>query len=391
MKILFLHDRKLPFYGGEKILLENKMLLEREGHDVRIYYGAEKTSSPLNYLNFYSLKHKRKISKILDEFRPDVVYCHETIQITESAFKTIKKRGIRLVKILQSYKFYCPKSMGIFQDGRECRKGINKLCSVYRCKAQLKGILSVPYYFIKTLRTYFSNYNYKKYVDAFICPTRKQMVMLKKLMDIPQAKMHCVPNIIKTGPVKAVESRLIKPAQFTYVGRVSVEKGIETAVKAIERLVKREGLKDIMFKVIGDGPQLDEIRAMVKELGLSENIDFLGRVRNDELNSHYQESVAIIVPSAWLEVGPLVILEAMKNASPVIATSICGASEYIEHGVSGWKFEMDDFVALSDYMKKLYNNPRLSDYMGRAGYERFRQEFSEEAYGGKLIAVLTGS
>ena len=113
----------------------------------------------------------------------------------------------------------------------------------------------------------------------------------------------------------------------------------------------------------------------------------MGRIDNNKLYKYYQESIAVLVPSIWLEAFGRINIEAMKNKTPVIASNIGGIPDIVEHGKNGYLFKTGDYKEMSKYMKKLYKNVELSKQLGENGFKKVKKEFGEEKYYSNLLKI----
>ena len=130
---------------------------------------------------------------------------------------------------------------------------------------------------------------------------------------------------------------------------------------------------------------------LVNKLEIKENVEFLGRINNNDVDKYYQESMAILVPSIWFEVFGLVNIEAMRNKIPVIGSNIGGMSDIVDHEKTGYLFEAGNYKEMSYYIKKLYKNIRLSEELGENGYKKFVTKFSDDVYYERLMRIYLGN
>ena len=105
------------------------------------------------------------------------------------------------------------------------------------------------------------------------------------------------------------------------------------------------------------------------------------------LDSFYREARFLVVPSVWFETFGLVAAEAMAHGLPVIASRIGGLPEVVEHGVSGLLVNPGDSDDLARAMRLLWENPSLCRQMGEAARRRAIQQFSDDIYYERLMAV----
>jgi glycosyltransferase involved in cell wall biosynthesis len=104
--------------------------------------------------------------------------------------------------------------------------------------------------------------------------------------------------------------------------------GIDTLLKSAEETIKKD--ENIVFLIIGKGPDLSTMRERIQQQKLEKNIKLLGFVPDNELPTYYNAADFFILPSKSGEGLPLVSLEAMACGLPVIATDVGGIKEVIE-------------------------------------------------------------
>ena len=161
------------------------------------------------------------------------------------------------------------------------------------------------------------------------------------------------------------------------IGRMVWQKGFEYLIQAIPDIV--QDVPDAKFLLVGDGPLRERIEALSKELRVRDNMIFTG------FRSDIKEilcAVDLLVIPSLLEGFPMVILEAMAMAKPIIATNIDGITEQITDGVNGILVPPKDPSALAKGVIRVLNNKELAMTMGLSARKKVEQEFSVE----KMVA-----
>ncbi|MDM8247287.1 glycosyltransferase [Lacrimispora saccharolytica] len=136
------------------------------------------------------------------------------------------------------------------------------------------------------------------------------------------------------------------------VGRVSHEKGMDIAVRACAELVKN-GYSNICWWIVGDGPAMQEVKALIKELCLEKYVITTGMKKNPY--PYIRQADLYVQPSRFEAFG-LTILEAMILGKAVVATSSMGASEIIDDGKTGLLCEANA-DKMSKRIEHLIRNP----------------------------------
>lgn len=128
-----------------------------------------------------------------------------------------------------------------------------------------------------------------------------------------------------------------------FVGRVAHEKNIGFLLKVLMHV--KINIPDILFVIAGEGPAREPLEKETRQLGLGDNVMFIGYLdRHTELNSCYR-SADIFIFSSRTETQGLVLLEAMAQGVPVISTAELGTCDVLKEGQGVWiaREELTDF------------------------------------------------
>ncbi len=171
----------------------------------------------------------------------------------------------------------------------------------------------------------------------------------------------------------STDKRNWSPPRLLSVGRLVRQKGLDIALHALA------GLKDLEWewRIAGDGPQLDMLTLLAKELGIDERVIFLGWQSRGQLIEQYKQANLFLFPSRH-EGMPNVVLEAMASGLPVIASRIAGNEELVMDGETGILFPSEDIDSLRDALHKLIVNSSLRQEMGVASRQRVEDCYSWE-------------
>ena len=146
-------------------------------------------------------------------------------------------------------------------------------------------------------------------------------------------------------------------------------------VRLLLRALARPDLSNWQLRVVGEGPERMSLRALCHELGLGDRVALNGE--RSDVAAQLRDADAFVLPTRW-EGLPYSILEAMASGLPVIASSVGGIPELVEHGVTGWLVEPGDVTGLADAIQTLDQVAEGARAVGIAGYERARREFAVE-------------
>ncbi len=164
------------------------------------------------------------------------------------------------------------------------------------------------------------------------------------------------------------------------IARLTEQKGQEVLLQAVSLLIRKG--HNLRVVLVGGGPRRGELESLTDTLGIRDYVLFLGP-RHDlpELLSLFD----IFVLSSYWESLPVIILEAMAMARPVVATDVAGVSEVVEDEVTGLLVEAGEPELLAQALLRLIGNPGLAAQMGAAGRQRVEGEFGVE----RMVAETT--
>ena len=343
MKILMVNKFLYPRGGSESYMLKLSEELKSQGHEVEYFgmYDAQNTvgnslglyTTNLDFHSkglsrflypfkiIYSREAHKKIGKVLDNFKPDIVHMNNiNFQLTPSIIYAVKKRNIPLVQTVHDYQMICPNhllySFNETKPCDRCIKGSKWNCVKYNCihNSKIKSLLGVIeaklYSFLKT---------YKK-VDLYICPSRFLENKLIYSSDIYSGKTFTIHNFIEKNNISIKEDN--ENPYVLFVGRLSKEKGVELLANTAKLL------PDINFVVAGSGPD-DEVLKNIP------NITLKGFVGGCELAELMANAKLLIAPSVCYENNPLSILESLSMGVPVVTMNYGGMAELVEDGKTG--------------------------------------------------------
>ncbi len=174
------------------------------------------------------------------------------------------------------------------------------------------------------------------------------------------------PRALNTGPFKLV-----------FMGRLVALKGLSQTLDALAQARAQVPDRDITLDILGDGSELEALKAQAERLGLSSAVRFRGFLPQTDCAQYLAQADALILASLR-ECGGAVVLEAMAMGLPVIASDWGGPADYLDDtcGILVPPCPRADFIpALSAAIVLLARNPERARALGAAGAVRARAEF----------------
>jgi glycosyltransferase involved in cell wall biosynthesis len=177
------------------------------------------------------------------------------------------------------------------------------------------------------------------------------------------------------------------PPRILFVGRLVARKGVGRLLEALATIAEREWT----LEIVGFGPERDPLERRAAELGLSDRVEFLGRVSSADLVAAYRRAACFVLPATLDERADteglgVVLLEAMSHGVPVIATRRGGIVDIVEDGRTGLLIE-DEPAALAKAVASILDDPRAGEALGIAGRASVRERFGWDSIVDRLDAV----
>ena len=163
-----------------------------------------------------------------------------------------------------------------------------------------------------------------------------------------------------------------------YAGRIYPEKGVDTAINALEKLVIGRDLQNIKLSVVGSGSEdyEDFLHHLVDKAELNDYVSFSSHVPAEEMPQLLQNFDVLLVPSMWQEPFSRIVLEGMASGLAVIATATGGTTEILKDGKNGLLFSPGDAEALAQKILSLANDPDLRRRLAAAGQQTVVEGFT---------------
>lgn len=302
----------------------------------------------------YSCEAKKNLEELIQKEKPDIAHVHNfNFQLTPSILKVLKKHNIPVVWTLHDYKAICP-NYRLFTQGQVCERcKVHKYynCFTHKCLKNSWGMS-----FLAMLEMYLHKVILASYdsIAIYIGPSK---FLAHKVQDwnLPQKQvkqLYYGLNLAEFKPTEAVGEGLV------YIGRLTEEKGIITLLEALKQL------PDINLKIVGSGPQQEEIELFIKSSGL-DNVQLVGHKSGQVLRDLISRAKLVVVPSVWYENNPLAVLEAFALAKPVIGSALGGLPELVKDNETGYLFKPGSADDLARNIKNIYYNNDLLLQLGK--------------------------
>lgn len=225
-------------------------------------------------------------------------------------------------------------------------------------------------------------------VDQIISPSQPMQAVLRAYGI--QKPIQVIPTGLEQsrfvpGDGSAFRAKYDIPADrpmLLYVGRVAYEKNIHFLIEVV-RLVKEE-YPEVLLLITGEGPAEASLKTLVRDYGLQQQVRFLGYLdREVGLNACYQ-AADVFVFSSKSETQGLVLLEAMAQATPVVAIAELGTASVLVNE-QGALIAQDNEIDFAERIQSLLLNSKRREMLGQAGKAYVQRDWSAEVQAEKLV------
>jgi glycosyltransferase involved in cell wall biosynthesis len=179
----------------------------------------------------------------------------------------------------------------------------------------------------------------------------------------------------------------LRPVLLT-VGNLIPTKGHALIVDALA--VLRSDFPELIWEVIGDGPELNRIRALAERLGVLTRIRFQGRQNRAEVAAACRNCTVFVLPSRYEGLG-CVYLEAMASGKVAIGCVGQGIEEVIRHGENGWLVPPNGREELIERLRVLLRDDSQRRQIGAAARETILQSYTLAHQAQHLMAIYQES
>lgn len=338
--------------GAEQAFIDYLTALKKLGHEnlailkddapyenkvLELGIPLKKIKNNLGFFDFFAV---RKIKNIIEEYQADVVICHmgRSVSLVRNAIKQIKKR--KVFQIAVNHSDNLKRSIG---------------------------------------------------ADIVISVNRK---ILAETIDLGQniEQSFVVPNAIDLSDmvVRSLDD-LSKKEKIVIgaMGRIDDQKGFDKLISTIAFLKSQNLSQKFFLKIAGCGFYEKNLRDMVMNFSVNEEVEFCGWIENKKL---FFDGVDIFCSSSSNETFGLVLLEAMKYCKPIVATDTDGSKEILSHEKDGLIVNLKPAETfekrLAEAFVRLASDANLANDLVRNASKKLQEKYSYSALENILNEII---
>ena len=304
--------------------------------DLDVNYETNNGKSFFNKLVHYpfkQLKHKRRLTKVLNLIKPDItvsMFCNDV------AFLPSIQDGSK--KVLEVH-------FSRFKRLQYDRKGLWRLADKWRNRNEQRQVACFDKFVVLT-------HEDKDYWEG-------------------HANIEVIPNAqtFACDVPAALESKTV-----VAVGRYTYQKGFDMLLRAWRRVC--DSIDDWQLHIVGEGEMKESLQQQILDLSLEDRVELCPAT--SDIQSVYREASVLVLSSRYEGFG-MVLLEAQTAGVPTVSFDCkCGPSDIVADGVTGYLVPANDIPALAEKLLVLMRDETLRKQMGRNAFAD-ASRFSEKA------------
>lgn len=395
MKIFFIHSRYSHFGGGEQYVSSLRVLLEKNGHSVYLFAFDEETSlkNPDNFIfrDRFSIHERNplvlwlrymlrfffhplvwiRLRRWIREIEPDIIHIHANDRYGISVLLGIAGLGIPIVQTIHANDSICLSRTFKKSDREFCQDALSLSCLTHKCISADIFFSMAPSYLIR-------NFLARRIVDRFVAPNKFLKARLESNGFHPVEFMPLFVESHEHYSDRYTGGLIFAP------GTHLETKGFQYLIRAMNRIIGCN--REAELHISGTGPYSEQLMRLTRDLGLEKKVVFHGYLNKESLDGLYKSSNVVVFPSLFLEVCPLVVLEAMSFGKPVIAGKYSGIDDMLEQD-SGCLVDPGNPSDIAEAVCNILNNPGRAAGMGQNGYRRFNELYSPDGHYRQVISL----
>lgn len=375
MRILHVNDYEQG--GGAEVVVATTIRLLREhGCEVDLF-TSDGRRTLVSYID--SSANRAALHQRLTAFKPQIVHLHNFyhalspgILATLAAWK--RESGGRVVMTAHDANLICPNpALNHFTGGSRQAVDASRLCSLSYLFSRRWDNRSLAYAWLK-LAQHVWNYRVRdrrRVLDCVFCPSEFLCSVLRDA-GLPATFLpNPAPNVLKQ--LIDLPGRSQRRQRFIFAGRVEPEKGLAEFLHLLPADFSGELI------VVGEGSELERVRRVSDDRGLSDVVRCVGRRSHEETIREIAASHVLVLPTLCFENCPMALLEALACSTNVLATDQPATREIVEQCGVGYLFKANDRESLAAALKQIQHAIE-NGTINRFDCAAFLESRSEAAY-----------
>ncbi|WP_198654792.1 glycosyltransferase family 4 protein [Albibacillus kandeliae] len=229
---------------------------------------------------------------------------------------------------------------------------------------------------------------FMKKLDCIAAVSSYTANIMQREYGLPENIFMIFPNTV--DPRIDADHYPADPPFVLAVSRMDVHdraKHIDQLIRAMAKLPSSSSSARLV--IVGDGILRSELEELVREVGLSDRVEFTGSVDQERLIELYETATLFALPSSKEGFG-IVYLEAWSHRLPVICSIHGASSEVVSDGIDGFAVDPSETEQLASKIVLLLQEPELAAKFAKAGGQKILERFSTDVLNQNVALLLKG-
>lgn len=333
-------------------------------------WAPQKLRKYLEAAKWYSVQYDpfalHAFRRLLKQNPADVVHFHNCQFLTLSLLSAAKAAGAKTVISIYDYWLFCPTVMLLDVEKRFCTRAHGMWC----VDCLPKNFVAFQKALLAFRRSTLDRY--MQLCDGFHVLSEHSGSVLAGY-GIPESKIHVVPLTLplEFGNIEEQEESP-DPDMILFAGWLNERKGLHRLLEAMPLILKER--PSARLTAVGGAVRFGEdyqksLDEIIAAGGFQDRVTFTGHVQPSRMKGLIQKAAVVVIPEQYENMSPLLMIEAMSMAKPVVVSRVGGIPEFIEHRVSGWLADPLDHKDFAGCVIEVLSDPKTSLEVGRKARE----------------------
>lgn len=317
---------------------------------------------PISFVPIY--RHLKKI-------KPDLVHIHRTVFLTLSAVKAAGMLRIPVVATVYDYFNFCPKETLVDISGSRCGHPDAADCVSCMGFSGAKAFFKRP--FVNKRKKIFDR------LLKRVCFHVLSQSSYEILRDygIEEGRIR---KVLQVFPLQGYgKPETIRKGTILFIGWMQERKGLHILLEAMPRILEK--FPDAHLTAVGavnSDAYFDRIKKLIEDKNLSRHVDIIGKKEYPEVSELMKKANVVVVPEQWENMSPVVLIEAMFSAKPVVASKIGGIPEFIIDKENGLLAEPSSPYDFAEKIIMLLGNEGEAERLGEKAHNHINSIMNED-------------
>ncbi len=385
MKILQVHNRYRQPGGEDTVLANEAALLRGAGHQVELLETHNVAGDPVGLAarlrlardTVWSAEGQALMAAALQRHRPDVVHVHNTFtRFSPAVLRTATAQRVAVVQTMHNYRVACANGL-LLREGQPCElclqgsrlQAVSRRC--YRGSAAASAVVSLTGAVHLRAGTYAG-----RGLRVIALTEFARGLLLRAGLDARVLRVK--PNFVFPPTPASTASSATREQRLVFVGRLAAEKGVDLLLDGW----RRAALPGWTLDLIGDG----ELRPAAGALDAS--VRCHGWLAPAAVQAHVASARFLVMASRWYEGLPMVLLEALSVATPILVPRLGAMADVLEDGGNGLGFDSGSASALAQALQQIAAQAS-SDWLNLSAgaLDSYRRRYAPETNLQQLLAI----